>query len=98
VNVQSHVSLTWALLGGEWSASRPGRFTPREMVPDTHWTGDWVGPRVSLDAAERTLGRPARSQSLYRLRCAVAQDRDQLRALVSMVMNLRFHKNWEVLE
>jgi hypothetical protein len=21
--------------GGEWSASRPGRFTPREIAPDT---------------------------------------------------------------
>jgi hypothetical protein len=26
-------SLTSALDGGEWSASRPGRFTPREMSP-----------------------------------------------------------------
>jgi hypothetical protein len=24
--------LTWALDGGEWSASRPGRFTPRERA------------------------------------------------------------------
>jgi hypothetical protein len=22
--------------GGEWSASRPGRFTPRERAPGTH--------------------------------------------------------------
>jgi hypothetical protein len=26
-------SLTSALDGGEWSASRPGRFTPRERAP-----------------------------------------------------------------
>jgi hypothetical protein len=31
--------------GGEWSASRPGRFTPKERAPDTHWTGGWVGHR-----------------------------------------------------
>jgi hypothetical protein len=34
-------SLTSALDGGEWSASRLGRFTPRERVPGTHWKGGW---------------------------------------------------------
>jgi hypothetical protein len=37
-------SLTSALDIGEWSVSRPGRFTPRERSPDTHWIGCWVGP------------------------------------------------------
>jgi hypothetical protein len=37
-------SLTSALHGGEWSASRTGCFTPRERAPGTHWIG-WVGPR-----------------------------------------------------
>jgi hypothetical protein len=41
-------SLTSALDGGEWSASRPGRFTPRERNPGTHWIGGWVGPRAVL--------------------------------------------------
>jgi hypothetical protein len=35
-------SLTSALDGGEWSASRTGRFTPRERAPGTHWMGGWV--------------------------------------------------------
>jgi hypothetical protein len=43
-------SLTSALDGGEWSASRPGRFTPKERTPGTHWKGGWVGPRAVLDA------------------------------------------------
>jgi len=30
-------SLTSALDGGEWSASRPARFTPRERAPNTYW-------------------------------------------------------------
>jgi hypothetical protein len=30
-------SLTSALDGGEWSASRPGRFTPRERALGTRW-------------------------------------------------------------
>jgi hypothetical protein len=29
VDVDTHVFMTSALVGGEWSASRPGRFTPR---------------------------------------------------------------------
>jgi hypothetical protein len=32
--------LTSALVGGEWSASCPYHFTPREGVPGTHWRGD----------------------------------------------------------
>jgi hypothetical protein len=33
VDVEIHIFLTSALAGGEWSASRPGRFTPGERVP-----------------------------------------------------------------
>jgi hypothetical protein len=46
-------SLTLALDGGEWSASRPGHFTPRERAPGTHWIGGWVGPRALLDAVAK---------------------------------------------
>jgi hypothetical protein len=28
----------------------PGRFTPRERAPVTHWIGGWVEPRAVLDA------------------------------------------------
>jgi hypothetical protein len=47
VDVYIHVFLTSALVGGEWSASRTGRFTP-----GTHWIGDWVGFRTGLDNVE----------------------------------------------
>jgi hypothetical protein len=79
VEVWIHIFLTLALVGGEWSASHPCRFTPEERAPGTHWIGGWVGPRAGLDDVEkrkfltlpglelRLLGRPARSQSLYRL-------------------------------
>jgi hypothetical protein len=49
VYFHSHSS-TSALDGGERSASRPGRFTPRERDPGTHWIGGRVGPRAVLDA------------------------------------------------
>jgi hypothetical protein len=51
------LSLTSALDGGEWSASRPGRFTPRERAPGTRWIGGWVGPRAVLDAVVKRNNR-----------------------------------------
>jgi hypothetical protein len=75
-----HLFLTSALDGGEWSASRPGRFTPGERAPGTHWIGSWIGPRTGLDNVERRkilplpglepqpLDHPSRSQSIHRLR------------------------------
>jgi hypothetical protein len=49
VDVQTHVFLTSVLVGGEWSASRPGRFTSREGAPGTYWIGGWVGPRAGVE-------------------------------------------------
>jgi hypothetical protein len=57
-----------------------GRFIPGERAPGAPWIGGWVGPKTGLDDVERKkilplsvlelrpLGRPARTQSLYRLR------------------------------
>jgi hypothetical protein len=53
VDVQIHISLTLALAGVEWSASRPGRFAPAERSPGTHWIGGWVDPRAGLDDIEK---------------------------------------------
>jgi hypothetical protein len=47
------IFLTSPLLRGEWSASRPCRFTRWERAPGTHWMGGWVGPRVGLDDVEK---------------------------------------------
>jgi hypothetical protein len=74
-----HIFLTSALAGGEWSVSRPGRFTPGERISGLHWIGGWVEPRVGLNDVEtknvlplpglelRPLGRSTLNQSLYRL-------------------------------
>jgi hypothetical protein len=49
-------SLTY---GGEWSPSRPGRFTPGERAPGTHWIGGWASPRAVLDAVvKRNIPSP----------------------------------------
>jgi hypothetical protein len=75
VDVYIHIFLTSALVGSEWSVSHPGSF-----IPGTQWIGDRVGPRAGLDDVEKRkfltlrglelqpIGRPARNQSLYRLR------------------------------
>jgi hypothetical protein len=76
MDVLIHILLILAVYGGEWSDSRPCRFTP-----GTHWIEGRVGPRAGLDNMEkkiltlprlelRPLGRPSRRQSLYRLRYA----------------------------
>jgi hypothetical protein len=44
-----------ALVGSEWSASRPGRFAPREIASGTHWIGGWVGPRTDLDMEKKKI-------------------------------------------
>lgn len=46
---------TSAAVGGEWSASQPGHFTPGERASGTPWIGGWVGPRGSLDNVEKIL-------------------------------------------
>jgi hypothetical protein len=73
VDVYIHIFLTSALVGGDWSTSRPGRFFPGERAPGTHWIGGWVDLRAGLDDLEkrrfltppglelRPLGRTARS-------------------------------------
>jgi len=44
-----HALLTSALDSGDWSASRPSRFTPGKGAPGTHWKRNWIGPRSGLD-------------------------------------------------
>jgi hypothetical protein len=39
--------------GGEWLASRPDRFTHREIAPGTYWIEGWVGPRAGLEVEEK---------------------------------------------
>jgi hypothetical protein len=76
VDVSIHIFLTSALAGGEWSASRTGRFTPVEGALGTHWIEGCVDRRAGLDDLEKRkfLNLPGlelrlfiRSQVLYRL-------------------------------
>jgi hypothetical protein len=69
-----HIFLTSALVGGEWSVSRPGRFTPQRKSPryplDMRLGGPqkWPGQRGEEKMLElRSQGCPDRRESLYRL-------------------------------
>jgi hypothetical protein len=52
MEMYDHAFLTSAL-GGEWSASRLGRFTPGVTTPETRWIGGCVGPRAGRDAVAK---------------------------------------------
>jgi hypothetical protein len=39
--------------GRECLASRPGRWTPRETAPSTHFMGYWLLPRADLNGMEK---------------------------------------------
>ena len=53
VRFQVHSFGTMLLSGSELSALRIACFTPRRVVPRTHWKGGWVDPRAILDALEK---------------------------------------------
>jgi hypothetical protein len=55
VTVHSRFFLTSALVGGEWSASRPGRFNPGETALGTYWIGVWVDHRPDRDDLEKRI-------------------------------------------
>jgi hypothetical protein len=75
VDVYTHVFLISPLVGGEWPASRPGSFTSGKepsvptgyeagWAPEPVWT-TWRKFLTLSGLGLRSLGRPARSQSLY---------------------------------
>jgi hypothetical protein len=49
----------------------PGRFTPGEITPGTHWIGGWVGPRAGLDAVEKINVAPVGNRTLAALPIAL---------------------------
>jgi hypothetical protein len=65
--------MTTALEGGEWSAARPGRFTPGKdpvpIVQEAGWAPGpvWTGAENLAPTGIRSPNRPLLSQSLYRL-------------------------------
>jgi hypothetical protein len=55
MEVYIHAFLTWALDGGEWSASLPGRFNPGKRTSSIHCIEGLVRRRDGLDAMKRKI-------------------------------------------
>jgi hypothetical protein len=53
VDVKLRVFLTLALVGGEWSTLRQGRFTTKEKATGALCIGGWVSSRAGLDDVEK---------------------------------------------
>jgi hypothetical protein len=67
-------SLTSAVDGREWSASRLDRFTPKERAPGTYWIEGWVGPRAVVNAVvKRKIPSPRRANPRTSIVQPVAQ-------------------------
>jgi hypothetical protein len=89
-----HANFKRIKVGDERLDSSFCRFTPREKAPGTHWIEGSVGPRANLDDVETRkfltlprleiipLGRPARSQSLYRLTYPGVLSKKLIRSIV----------------
>jgi hypothetical protein len=71
VDVYSHVFLTSTLVGGEWLASWPGYFIPREKAPGTQCIGGWVDSKTSLDHMEMRTFLSLSGLELQHLSCPV---------------------------
>jgi hypothetical protein len=52
------VFLTSALVGGEWSVSRPGPFNPGERAPANHWIGGGPQSHSGRRGEENILDPP----------------------------------------
>jgi hypothetical protein len=59
VEVRAPPFLTPELDGGEWSATRPCRFRPGEMVPVTLCIRGCLSPSTGMDSLERRNLDPA---------------------------------------
>jgi hypothetical protein len=52
---EAHIFLTLALVGDQWSASRPGPFSPMERTPGNHWIGGWAGHGAGLNDEKKIM-------------------------------------------
>jgi hypothetical protein len=52
-----------ATVGGEWSSSHHGCFTPGERAPNTNCIEGWVEPRVRLDHIENKNSLPYKNSN-----------------------------------
>jgi hypothetical protein len=82
----SAIILDLALDGCEWCVSGPGRFTPGDTAPGTHWIGGWVHPKASLDVAEiKKMFTPAGVRTPVIWPTAIPTEHSYIYNLVQMI-------------
>jgi hypothetical protein len=89
----------WALDEGEWSASRPARFTPRERAPDTHWIAGWVSTRAGLDTVvKRKIPSPCRDLNPRSSNSIVSYTCTRVYPKVSGLSRTTINTRWEAIQ
>jgi hypothetical protein len=63
MDVLIHIFSSSAIAGCEWSASRPGRFRPRERAHTIYTIGGLVDPRAGVDYLEEKNLDPAATRT-----------------------------------
>jgi hypothetical protein len=94
VEVWLHTFLTLALDGGEWSASRPGRFTTGIRGPGMHWIGGWVGPKTRS-------GRGGEEKVSHHCPCRESKKARSFVAILTELLQLlswHINKSWHINE
>jgi hypothetical protein len=63
------------------------RFTPGEIAPRTHWTGDWVDHRAGLEAMVKIkISTPARNRAPATRPVAIPFGKDLIRFLINLLI------------
>jgi hypothetical protein len=75
--------LTFALGGGEWSASRWCHFTPGDRAPGAHWVRCWLSP--SLEAMEKRI---------FSVSCRESDPKRHSHRLVPISTELSWERCW----
>jgi hypothetical protein len=75
-------------LSTRWTALRPCRFTPGEILSGTHWIGGWMGPRIDLDVmAKKGIPCPWRESNSCLSACELLISDSFWRFALLMVIN-----------
>jgi hypothetical protein len=78
-------SLTSALKGAEWSASRSGCFTQRERAPGTHWIGGCSTTQVCSTNKKMVL------KSMEQISSSEANSQPSIQELPLLLWNSKVH-------
>jgi hypothetical protein len=94
MDVQIHIFLTSTLVGGEWSASRPARFTPGEKAPGTNLIRGWVASEPVWATWRRENSWPYRDSNSDPSVVQPITSRYTDYSIQAPFQNIMIHENW----